>query len=156
VTFLLTAAAAAIAVAVELIEAMAIVLAVGASRRWRDAVWGAVAGVVACAVLAAALGPLLVGLPRDALRLVIGTLLLLYGLEWLRKGTLRLAGRRQRRSVELLDGLVELVHRRGPARSRRPPQTADGSGALRAAGRELVALHGAAVAGAPGVVRPAS
>ena len=111
-TFLLTAAAAAIAVAVELIEAMAIVLAVGASRRWRDAVWGAVAGVVACAVLAAALGPLLVGLPRDALRLVIGTLLLLYGLEWLRKGTLRLAGRRRRASsmhefdetVEELDG----------------------------------------------------
>lgn len=111
-TFVLTAAAAAIAVAVELIEAMAIVLAVGASRRWRDAVWGAVAGVVACAVLAAALGPLLVGLPRDALRLVIGTLLLLYGLEWLRKGTLRLAGRRRRASsvhefdetVEELDG----------------------------------------------------
>lgn len=97
-TFVLTVAAAAIAVAVELIEAMAIVLAVGASRRWRDAVWGAVAGVAACAVLAAALGPLLVGLPREALKLAIGTLLLLYGLEWLRKGTLRLAGRKRRAS----------------------------------------------------------
>ncbi len=97
-TFLLTALAAAVAVAVELLEAMAIVLAVGVSRRWRDAVWGAAAGVVACAVLAAVLGPLLVGLPREALELVIGTLLLLYGMEWLRKGTLRLSGRKARAS----------------------------------------------------------
>lgn len=97
-TFVLTALAAAVAVAVELLEAMAIVLAVGVTRRWRDAVWGAVAGVLACAVLAAVLGPLLVGLPRDALKLTIGTLLLLFGLEWLRKGTLRLSGRRRRAS----------------------------------------------------------
>ena len=94
----LTALAAAVAVALELLEAMAIVLAVGASRRWRDAVWGAAAGVAACAVLAVTLGPLLADLPLDVLRLVIGTLLLLFGLEWLRKGTLRLAGRRRRSS----------------------------------------------------------
>lgn len=99
VTFVLTALTAAVAVAVELLEAMAIVLAVGVSRRWSDAAWGAAAGVVACAVLAALLGPLLIGLPREALELVIGTLLLLYGLEWLRKGTLRLAGRRARAST---------------------------------------------------------
>jgi len=64
----LTALAAAVAVAVELLEAMAIVLAVGATRRWRDAALGAVAGVVACALLALTLGPLLAGLPVDALR----------------------------------------------------------------------------------------
>jgi uncharacterized membrane protein len=95
---LLTALAAAVAVAVEMLEAMAIVLAVGASRRWRDAVWGAVAGVAGCALLAIFLGPLLAGLPLDALRLTIGALLLLFGLEWLRKGTLRLGGRRRRSS----------------------------------------------------------
>lgn len=94
----LIALAAAVAVAVELLEAMAIVLAVGISRSWRDAVWGAVAGVLACALLAVTLGPLLAGLPLDALRLTIGALLLLFGLEWLRKGTLRLAGRRRRAS----------------------------------------------------------
>lgn len=94
----LIALAAGVAVAVELLEAMAIVLAVGATRRWRDAAWGAAAGVAACAVLAITLGPLLAGLPVDALRLTIGTLLLLFGLEWLRKGTLRLAGRRRRSS----------------------------------------------------------
>jgi len=78
---------------------MAIVLAVGASRRWRDAVWGAAAGVAARAILAVTLGPLLADLPLDMLRLVIGTLLLLFGLEWLRKGTLRLTGRRRRSSA---------------------------------------------------------
>lgn len=96
---LLAALAAAVAVAVELLEALAIVLAVGASRRWRDAVWGAVAAVVACGVLAVASGTLVARLPLDTLRLAIGTVLLLFGLEWLRKGTLRLAGRRRRSSA---------------------------------------------------------
>lgn len=96
----LVALAAAVAVAVELLEAMAIVLAVGVSRRWRDAVWGAMAGVAGCALLAVTVGPLLAGLPLEALRLTIGTLLLLFGLEWLRKGTLRLAGRRRRSSSQ--------------------------------------------------------
>ena len=94
----LTALAAAVAVAVELLEAMAIVLAVGVSRRWYDAAWGALAGVAACGLLAVVLGPLLAGLPLDTLRLTIGALLLLFGLEWLRKGTLRLGGRRRRSS----------------------------------------------------------
>lgn len=96
--FALVMLAAAAAVALELLEAMAIVLAVGATRRWRDAVLGAAGGVLACALLALTLGPLLAGLPLDTLRLTIGTLLLLFGLEWLRKGTLRLAGRRRRSS----------------------------------------------------------
>ena len=96
----LVALAAAVAVAVELLEALAIVLAVGASRRWRDAVFGAMAGIAGCALLAVTVGPLLAGLPLEALRLTIGTLLLLFGLEWLRKGTLRLAGRRRRSSSQ--------------------------------------------------------
>lgn len=100
--FALTALGAAVAVAVELLEAMAIVLAVGVSRRWRDALWGAAAASVACAALAVLIGPVvLAGLPTDVLRVVIGTLLLLFGLEWLRKAILRLAGRRSRSSSEL-------------------------------------------------------
>jgi uncharacterized membrane protein len=98
---LLAAATAALAVAVELIEALAIVLAVGVSRRWPDALIGAAAGAAACAALAAVLGAgVLASIPIEALRLTIGTLLLLFGLEWLRKGTLRLAGRRARSSAQ--------------------------------------------------------
>jgi uncharacterized membrane protein len=99
VTFVLVALGAAIAVAVELLEALAIVLAVAITRRWRDALAGALAAVVVCGALAVALGPVLLGsVPLGTLRLVIGGLLLLYGLEWLRKGTLRLSGRRRRAS----------------------------------------------------------
>jgi uncharacterized membrane protein len=98
-TFVLVALGAAVAVSVELLEAVAIVLAVAVSRRWRDALIGAAGAVLACAVLAAVLGPVVLAtVPLDTLRLLIGALLLLFGLEWLRKGTLRLAGRRSRAS----------------------------------------------------------
>jgi uncharacterized membrane protein len=80
--FVLTLIGAALACGLELLEALAIVLAVGSTRRWRDAVIGAAGAVVLLAVVVVAVGPLL--LAR----------LLLFGLEWLRKGILRLAGRR--------------------------------------------------------------
>ena len=93
--FVLTLVGAALAVALELLEALAIVLAVGSARRWRDAVIGALAAVLLLAVVVVAVGPLLLGrLPLGPLQVVIGTALLLFGLEWLRKGVLRLAGRR--------------------------------------------------------------
>jgi Ca2+/H+ antiporter, TMEM165/GDT1 family len=98
-TFVLVTLGAGVAVSVELLEALAIVLAVGVSRRWSDALIGAAYAAGACALLAAILGPvLLASVPLDALRVTIGSLLLLFGLEWLRKGTLRLAGRRARSS----------------------------------------------------------
>jgi Ca2+/H+ antiporter, TMEM165/GDT1 family len=97
----LVAAGAAVAVAVELIEALAIVLAVGVSRRWPDALLGAGAAVVVSALVAVVLGPVVLArVPVEALRVTIGVLLLLFGLEWLRKGTLRLAGRRSRSSAQ--------------------------------------------------------
>jgi uncharacterized membrane protein len=98
-TFALVVIGAAVAVSVELLEALAIVLAVGVSRRWSDALIGSACAVAACGLLAALVGPvLLASVPLETLRLTIGTLLLLFGLEWLRKGTLRLAGRRSRSS----------------------------------------------------------
>lgn len=96
--FVLLALSAAVAVAVELLEAMAIVLAVGTTRRWPDALLGAAGGALACAVLAAALSPVLSSIDIDLLRVVIGSALLWFGLNWLRKNTLRLAGRRSRAS----------------------------------------------------------
>lgn len=98
-SFVLVAVGAAVAVSVELLEALAIVLAVGVSRRWSDALIGTAWAVGACAVVAVVVGPVvLASVPLDALRVTIGALLLLFGLEWLRKGTLRLAGRRSRSS----------------------------------------------------------
>jgi Ca2+/H+ antiporter, TMEM165/GDT1 family len=97
--FLLTMAAAATAAGVEMLEALAIVLAVGVERRFRDALLGALAAVVAVVLLCLALGPaLLSGADLNVLRVLVGVLLLLFGLEWLRKGVLRLAGRRKRSS----------------------------------------------------------
>jgi Ca2+/H+ antiporter, TMEM165/GDT1 family len=97
VAFVLTAVGAALAVALELLEALAIVLAVAVERRPREAVLGAVAAAAACAVLAVVAGPVLLARAGgDLLRLVVGVALLLFGLEWLRKAVLRLAGRRSR------------------------------------------------------------
>jgi uncharacterized membrane protein len=110
-TFVLVTLGAGIAVSVELIEALAIVLAVGVSRRWSDALIGAACAAAVCALLAAVVGPVvLASVPIDTLRVVIGVLLLLFGLEWLRKGTLRLAGRRARSSSlsEYLEAQEEL------------------------------------------------
>jgi Ca2+/H+ antiporter, TMEM165/GDT1 family len=98
-TFVLVALGAGVAVSVELLEALAIVLAVALSRRPADALVGAAGAVVVCAVIAAVLGPVVLeSVSLDALRVTIGLLLLLFGLEWLRKGTLRLGGRRSRSS----------------------------------------------------------
>src|SRR3954468_18455646 len=93
--FVLTALGAMLAVGLELLEALAIVLAVGSTRRWRDALLGAAGAAVALAALAVILGPVLLSrVPLAPLRVVIGVFLLLFGLEWLRKGILRLAGLR--------------------------------------------------------------
>ena len=96
-TFVLTAVGAALAVALELFEALAIVLAVALSRRASAAVAGAAAAVLACALLGVVVGPVLVArVAGDPLHIVVGVALLLFGMEWLRKGLLRLAGRRSR------------------------------------------------------------
>src|SRR3954451_13682404 len=112
-TFLLVTLGALVAVMVELLEALAIVLAVAVSRRWSDALIGAALAAGACALLAAIVGPvLLASVSLDPLRVTIGVLLLLFGLEWLRKGTLRLAGRRARASslAEYLETQEALHH----------------------------------------------
>jgi Ca2+/H+ antiporter, TMEM165/GDT1 family len=99
VAFVLTMAVATAAVGIEMLEALAIVLAVGVERRMRDALLGALAAVLAVVALCAAVGPaLLSGADLSSLRVLVGVLLLLFGLEWLRKGVLRIAGLRRRSS----------------------------------------------------------
>jgi uncharacterized membrane protein len=81
-----------LACAVEAVEALTIVLAVGVTRSWRSALFGVGAATVALAAIVAALGPALTALPLNTLRVVVGGLLLIFGLQWLRKAVLRAAG----------------------------------------------------------------
>jgi uncharacterized membrane protein len=81
-----------LACAVESVEALTIVLAVGHTRSWRSTLTGVTAAVSALALLTAILGPALTSLPLNALRVVVGALLLIFGLQWLRKAILRAAG----------------------------------------------------------------
>jgi uncharacterized membrane protein len=81
-----------LACAVEAVEALTIVLAVGVTRSWRSALYGVGAATAVLAAIVAALGPALTALPINALRVVVGGLLLIFGLQWLRKAVLRAAG----------------------------------------------------------------
>jgi uncharacterized membrane protein len=81
-----------VASAVEMVEALTIVLAVGVGREWRSTLIGAVVALVALAAIVAGLGPALGRIPIDALRVLVGTLLLMFGLQWLRKAILRASG----------------------------------------------------------------
>ncbi len=83
---------AALASGVEMVEAATIVLALGMSRGWRAPLLGSGAALGVLAVATVALGPALEQIPIDTLRLVVGTLVLLFGLQWLRKAILREAG----------------------------------------------------------------
>jgi len=87
-----TVIAAFLASFVEFVEALTIVLAVSSIRGWRPALGGAAAGCAVLTILVILLDPLLRHVPLDALRLVVGILLLLFGMRWLRKAILRAAG----------------------------------------------------------------
>jgi uncharacterized membrane protein len=84
--------AAFLASLVEFVEALTIVLAVGTTRWWRSALIGAGAGVLFLTVLSLAVGPALQRIPLTSLQLVVGVLLLLFGMRWLCKAILRAGG----------------------------------------------------------------
>lgn len=88
--FLITAAF--LACAVEMVEALTIVLAVGVMRGWRSALIGTATALAVLSLVIAALGPALAVLPIASLRLAVGTLLLIFGMQWLRKAILRAGG----------------------------------------------------------------
>jgi Ca2+/H+ antiporter, TMEM165/GDT1 family len=77
---------------VEAVEALTIVLAVGLARGWRPALSGAAAALAALALIVVLLGPLVGAIPVRALQGVVGVLLLMFGLRWLRKAILRAVG----------------------------------------------------------------
>jgi uncharacterized membrane protein len=81
-----------VACAVEAVEALTIVLAVGLTREWRSTFQGMAVALAVLAVVVAVLGPAITLLPLTALRLVVGALLAIFGLQWLRKAVLRASG----------------------------------------------------------------
>ncbi len=81
-----------LACAVEAVEALTIVLAVGTARSWSAAISGVATALLALSAIVAGFGPALSSLPIDALRVLVGGLLLIFGLQWLRKSILRAAG----------------------------------------------------------------
>lgn len=84
--------AAFLASVVEVVEAFTIVLAVATVRSWRPAITGTAAALIVLAGIVVVLGPLLDRVPIGAMQLVIGVLLLLFGIGWLRKASLRAGG----------------------------------------------------------------
>jgi uncharacterized membrane protein len=84
--------AAFLASLVEFVEALTVVLAVGIVRGWRPALTGTGLALIVLLALVAILGPALQSIPLDVMQLVVGTLLLLFGMRWLRKAILRAAG----------------------------------------------------------------
>jgi uncharacterized membrane protein len=89
---ILVVAGAFLASAVEMVEALTIVLGVGVVRGWRSTLIGAGSAGVVLGILVAALGPALGSIPIESLRLVVGALLLAFGMQWLRKAILRSSG----------------------------------------------------------------
>jgi uncharacterized membrane protein len=90
-----------LACAVEMVEALTIVLAVGKTSSWRSALEGTGVALVLLAILVIVFGPSLVRVPIEALRLVVGAVLLIFGLQWLRKAILRSAGLKARHDEDV-------------------------------------------------------
>ena len=105
-----------LASAVEAVEALTIVLAVGVVRGWRSTLIGVGAASLVLAAVVAALGPALQHIPIDTLRFVVGALLLAFGLQWLRKAILRASGYKP-----LHDEAEAFSRERGQAGSAAPP-----------------------------------
>src|SRR5213075_312959 len=81
---------------------LTVVLAVGVTRGWRSPLIAAGAATLALAAVIVIFGPALTSIPIDVLRLIIGTLLLIFGLQWLRKAILRASGYKALRDEDAL------------------------------------------------------
>jgi uncharacterized membrane protein len=91
-----------LACVVEAVEATTIVLAAGTGRDWRSAGLGVGAALATLAVIVAALGPAVSEIPLRGLRVVVGALLLIFGLQWIRKAVLRASGHKALHDEEVL------------------------------------------------------
>ena len=99
------AATSFIASSVEAVEALTIVLAAGIVRGWRSALIGVMAALLLLAAIVAAFGTAIAAVPIQYLQVIVGTLLVLFGIRWLRKAMLRYAG-----VIELRDEALNFTH----------------------------------------------
>lgn len=151
-----TALAAFLASLVEFMEALTVVLAVGAARGWRGALMGATAALATLLLVVLLFGSLLTRIPLADVQLVIGGLLLLFGLRWLRKAVLRAAG-----VIPLHDEATAYATELGTLRAASPARHAWDGGAVTAAfkitlleGLEVVFIVTAVGAGGAGLLIP--
>jgi uncharacterized membrane protein len=108
-----------LASAVEFVEALTIVLAMGVARSWRAALWGTALAVAALAGVTVALGAALGSyVSRPLLQLIVGTLLLIFGLQWLRKAILRAAGLKAQHDEDAIYGQEQAAARAAPTERR--------------------------------------
>ena len=116
-------AASFLASTVEMVEALTIVLAVGISRGWRSTWLGILSALVSLAAIVALLGPALTLMPIQWLRLVVGGLLLVFGLQWLRKAILRASGYKALHDEETIyrEQMAAAQSVRGGVRARMDP-----------------------------------
>lgn len=153
-----TALAAFLASVVEFVEALTVVLAVGAVRGWRSALTGTAAALATLLALVLLFGPLLARIPLEDVQLVVGGLLLLFGLRWLRKAVLRAGG-----VIPLHDEAAAYARETGSLRSAGPPSGSWDTVAIATAfkitmleGLEVVFIVIAVGAGGAGLLLPAS
>jgi uncharacterized membrane protein len=104
---------------VEAVEALTIVLAAGTARDWRSAITGALTGLLVLVAVVAVLGPAISAIPLGGLRLAVGGLLLIFGLQWLRKAILRASGNKPLHDETLAYEAI-LTEARGASIARRP------------------------------------
>jgi uncharacterized membrane protein len=107
-----------LACAVEAVEALTIVLAAGTARDWRSALAGLLAAMLTLTVVVVLLGPALSAIPLGGLRVFVGAVLLVFGLQWLRKAILRASGRKARHDETMVfDATLAAAREAGPKRS---------------------------------------
>jgi uncharacterized membrane protein len=142
---------------VECVEALTIVLAIGAVRGWRSALSGSGAALLLLLAIVASLGPALARIPIGIVQVTIGALLLLFGMRWLRKAILRASG-----MVPLHDEAAVFAKETARLRAEGGPDGWDFAAAFGSfqvtmlEGVEVVFIVVAIGAGGPGLLMPAS
>jgi uncharacterized membrane protein len=109
--------AVALATAVEMVEALTIVLAVGATRGWHATLAGVGAALVVLGIVVAAVGPAISHLSLTPMRLVIGGLLLIFGIQWTRKAILRSSGYKAMHDEDIIYGSTRVSASEAPRRA---------------------------------------